>query len=96
MYIWYFSREITLHTVIYGANVRFWPTLTINHTKTSLPAGGYCPPSEAQLAPDEPPAAAAAGWRQAEKPLEQQSLRCSCLWTSGVLCVRVCVYVLCA
>ena len=24
-----FNREITIHTVIYGANVRFWPTLII-------------------------------------------------------------------
>ena len=22
-----FSREITIHTVIYGADIRFWPTL---------------------------------------------------------------------
>jgi hypothetical protein len=24
-----FSREITMHTVIYGADIRFWPTLPI-------------------------------------------------------------------
>jgi hypothetical protein len=34
MYIRYFSREITIHirskyTVIYGADIRFWPTLNI-------------------------------------------------------------------
>jgi hypothetical protein len=32
-YIWctygIFSREITIHTVMYGADVRFWPTLVI-------------------------------------------------------------------
>ena len=27
-----FSREITIHTVIYGADIRFWPTLLIVHT----------------------------------------------------------------
>jgi hypothetical protein len=26
-----FSREITLHTVIYGVHIRFWPTLCILH-----------------------------------------------------------------
>jgi hypothetical protein len=30
-YIWctygVFSREITIHTVIYGADIRLWPTL---------------------------------------------------------------------
>ena len=29
MYIRYFSRDITIHTVIYGADIRFWPTLLI-------------------------------------------------------------------
>jgi hypothetical protein len=28
-----FGRKITIHTVIYGANVRFWPTL---HVRQSL------------------------------------------------------------
>ena len=27
MYIRHFGREITIHTVIYGVYVRFWPTL---------------------------------------------------------------------
>jgi len=26
-----FSREITIHTVIYGAHIRFWPTLHTYH-----------------------------------------------------------------
>ena len=26
-----FGREITIHTVIYGVYIRFWPTQTINH-----------------------------------------------------------------
>jgi len=30
-----FSREITLHTVIYGENIRFWPTLSILHAALS-------------------------------------------------------------
>jgi hypothetical protein len=25
--VFYFCREITIHTVIYGVNIRFWPTL---------------------------------------------------------------------
>ena len=25
------SREITIHKVIYGADIRFWPTLLIVH-----------------------------------------------------------------
>ena len=28
----YFGREITIHTVIYGVYIRFWPTLTITFT----------------------------------------------------------------
>ena len=38
MYIQYvtyciFSREITIHTVIYGADIQFWPTLHIMHAR---------------------------------------------------------------
>jgi len=33
------SREITIHTVIYGADIRFWPTLSINGSFSLINVG---------------------------------------------------------
>jgi len=38
VYIRCFSREITIHTVIYGVYIRFWPTLTVRNVRTTLSA----------------------------------------------------------
>ena len=40
------SREITIHTAIYGADIRFWPTLFTNHLMS-----GACRQAAAALLP---------------------------------------------
>jgi len=37
-----FGREITIHTVIYGADIRFWPTLGMCIQQLRVPWARMC------------------------------------------------------
>ena len=41
VYIRHLSREITIHKVIYGVYIRFWPTLSILHSINLAPSRTY-------------------------------------------------------